>query len=120
MIKFAEKFSELLGQAVEGNIYEAMESPVEDIPDGIFVSSETIGEVIDKLIILHIRIWHLEDQVALANPEELIEIEKKLRHCFKVKRPRLVVALDRLITALTEGHRDVADSLYVKSYVGIK
>lgn len=120
MIKFAEEFSELLSQAIKGNIHEAMEFPVEDISDEIFVSSETIGEVVDKLIILHIRIWHLEDQVVSADSKGLIEIERKLRHCFKVKRPRLVVALDRLITALAKGHRDVADSLYVKSYAGIE
>lgn len=120
MVEFAEKFSELLSQAIKKNIYEAMESSIEDIPNEIFVSSETIGEVIDKLIILHIRIWHLEDQVSFASPEKLLEIEKKLRYCFKVKRPRLVVALDRLITALAKGHWDVADSLYVKAYAGIE
>lgn len=66
-----------------------------------YVGSETLGEVIEKLIILNIRIWTLEDDAALAKKQGHIEeyagLKTKLDFCFKVIRPRLVAALDGLL-----------------------
>lgn len=67
----------------------------------VYIGSETVGEVIEKLIILNIRIWMLEDDAALAKSQGCIEeyagLKKKLDYCFKIIRPRLVAALDGLL-----------------------
>ena len=93
---------------------------VEDQPDGAFVASETIGEVIDKLIILNLRVWHLEDQKAnAATDAELGAIQRKLQSCFRSKRPRLVAALNQMMRAAVEdGRLDLMDDEFVKSYKG--
>lgn len=92
---------------------------IEDIESDDFVASETIGEVLDKLIILNIRIWHLEDQVDGASNEEMLAIQRKLRHCFRVKRPRLVAALNKMLAELVaKGRFDLVVDEYIKSYTG--
>ena len=93
---------------------------VEDQPDKTFVASETIGEVIDKLIILNIRVWHLEDEKASATTDaELGAVQRKLQSCFRSKRPRLVAALNQMMRAAVEqGRLDLLDDDFVKSYKG--
>ena len=93
---------------------------VEDQPDKTFVASETIGEVIDKLIILNIRVWHLEDEKANATTDaELGAVQRKLQSCFRSKRPRLVAALNQMMRAAVEqGRLDLLDDDFVKSYKG--
>ena len=76
------------------------------LPDNIeFLETDNIGEVIDKLCIMHIRLWMLED---LATPdlsdEEMGKLKRKIDDCFKTRRPKLVAAINKLIEkAVVEG-----------------
>ena len=76
-----------------------------------YVGSETIGEVIEKLLILNIRIWVLEDIAAKAKLDQddglYVDIKKKLDVCFKIKRPLLVNALNTMFSALHDGKNNV-------------
>jgi 2-phosphoglycerate kinase len=91
-----------------------------EIPDAPeFIETDNIGEVIDKLVIVHIRTWMLEDAVKDAVTDtDLANIKRKIDICFKQKRPKLVEAINRLIEkSVIEGKSLVEDS--VKAYKSV-
>jgi hypothetical protein len=85
-----------------------------------YAASDNLGEVLEKLAILHIRTWHLEDAMQAAkSDEELADLKRKVDICFKVKRPKLVAALNAIIDdAITHNKSLREDS--VKLYKGIQ
>lgn len=84
------------------------------------VQTDSFAEVVEKLVILHIRMWMLEDKAAITTDnDELLEIEKKIDICFKKKRPKLVEAVNLLIdNAIRTGESLAEES--VKQYAGVK
>jgi hypothetical protein len=94
-----------------GKIFDdAIKSRVEEIlkenkfPEYDSVYSDTFSELIDKLIIVHIRYWYLEDAMAnCKTDEELVKYRKKSESLFKEKRPMLVESLDKLFINLIKG-----------------
>jgi hypothetical protein len=59
-----------------------------ELPDDI-IETDNIGEVIEKLAIIHCRMWYLEDAISDAKTDnEIAEIKRKIDICFKVKRPK--------------------------------
>lgn len=88
--------------------------PVDLIP------TDNIAEVIEKLVILHIRTWMLEDKIAEAKTDEQIGVlKKKIDICFKQKRPMYVQAINKMIdNAILSGKPLQEDS--VKIYKGIE
>lgn len=63
-----------------------------------FIETDSFGEVIDKLIIVHIRTWMLEDKIHKdISDKELADLKRKIDICFKNKRPKLVQALNMLV-----------------------
>lgn len=97
------------------NILSKRELP--EIPQNI-VATDNIGEVIEKLCILHIRTWFLEDMVGLAKTdEEVATLKRKIDICFKQKRPQYVQAINAMIEdAVINGRQLKEDS--VKIYKG--
>ena len=75
--------------------------------------------MIEKLVILHIRTWMLEDAIQAAKSDaEIAELKRKIDICFKVKRPRFVQAINLMVDdAITRNKSLVEDS--VKLYKGI-
>jgi hypothetical protein len=60
--------------------------------------SDNLAEIIEKLIILHIRIWKMEDSVSEAKDDKSVaDLKKKIDFLFKIKRPKLLCALNLLI-----------------------
>jgi hypothetical protein len=88
-----------------------------EIPDDI-IETDNIGEVIEKLAILHCRMWYLEDAIGLAKTdEEIADLKRKIDICFKVKRPRYVEAINKMIdNSIRSGKSLQEDS--VKLYKG--
>jgi hypothetical protein len=84
------------------------------------IETDNIGEVIEKLIIVHIRTWMLEDAIQQASSDsEIADLKRKIDICFKQKRPKLVEAVNRLLTnAIISGKSLTEDS--VKLYKGVK
>jgi len=84
------------------------------------IETDNIGEVIEKLAILHCRMWYLEDRIGVAETdEEVASLKRKIDICFKDKRPRYVEALNRMIDkAIKDGKSLEEDS--VKLYKGFK
>lgn len=109
------EFQDLIDQRIREHV--ATICSTGEIPDTKeFIETDNFGEVIDKLIIVHIRCWMLEDKINQnTSDEELADLKRKIDQCFKLKRPQLVQALNCLVDkALAEGK-----SLYeysVKSY----
>lgn len=83
------------------------------------IYTDSIGEVIEKLCILHIRMWMIEDLLGTAKtPEEIASLKKKTDICFKIKRPRLVEAINQMIhDSIINNKNLIEDS--VKQYKGI-
>ncbi|MBT5636948.1 MAG: hypothetical protein HOJ16_00020 [Candidatus Peribacter sp.] len=87
------------------------------LPDNI-ITTDNLGEVVEKLVILHIRTWMLEDAVGVATTDsEIALLKKKIDICFKQKRPAYVEAINRMVeNSIISGRSLVEDS--VKSYDG--
>lgn len=89
-----------------------------ELPDDL-IETDNIGEVIEKLSILHCRMWYLEDTISTSNDNnEIAELKRKIDICFKVKRPKYVQAINRMMeTSIITGKSLIEDS--VKLYKGI-
>lgn len=109
----AEKIEEVLQQT----IYSVLEK--RNLPDVEYIETDSLGEVVEKLAILHIRTWMLEDAIQVAKTdEEIANLKRKIDICFKVKRPKYVEAINRMVdNAITSNKSLREDS--VKLYKGL-
>lgn len=82
------------------------------------IETDNIGEVIEKLSILHCRMWYLEDSISSSTDDsEIAELKRKIDICFKVKRPKYVQAINKMIdNCIINGKSLTEDS--VKHYKG--
>ena len=113
-----------IGQTIENIIKQVVTDTlnksknVEMPPD--IIETDNLGEVIEKLSILHCRMWYLEDAVGIAKTdEEVADLKRKVDICFKQKRPKYVEAINRMVEkSIIEGKSLIEDS--VKMYKGHK
>ena len=93
------------------------EGNMPELPDDL-ITTDNIGEVIEKSIILHIRTWMLEDKIGIATDDSVIaDLKRKIDICFKKKRPQYIQAINRMIdNAIVNDKTLVEDS--VKNYSG--
>lgn len=113
-MNFAKSLEKVIHTHVE-EILKNNQTP--DLPRDL-IETDNIGEVIEKLIIVHIRMWMLEDAVGIAKTdEEIANLKRKIDICFKQKRPKYVEAINRMIdNAVLSGKSLIEDS--VKQYSG--
>jgi hypothetical protein len=111
-----------IGDTIERIIKDAVVNALNsgknvELPPDI-IETDSIGEVIEKLSILHCRMWYLEDAISLSNNEsEIVDLKRKSDICFKQKRPKYVAALNRMLDkSIREEKSLVEDS--VKLYKG--
>ena len=112
------KFGESLEKVIQEQVAEVLRQGTNpDLPPDL-IATDNIGEVIEKLIIVHIRMWMLEDAVGVAKTDaEVAGLKRKIDICFKQKRPKYVEAVNRMIEeAVKTGCSLVEDS--VKHYSG--
>ena len=84
-----------------------------------YVFTDNLGEVIEKLCILHIRTWFLEDMAGVAKTgEELANIKRKIDICFKQKRPTYIQAINTMIDQCILNEKSLLENS-VKIYKGI-
>ena len=89
------------------------------LPDTEYIATDNLGEMIEKLVILHIRTWMLEDLITGNNPDaDLADIKRKIDICFKTKRPRLVQAINALVDDAIINKRNIREDS-VKLYNGV-
>ena len=109
-------FNDLIDLRIKQHVAEICSS--KQIPDTKeFIETDNFGEVIDKLIIVHIRTWMLEDKIHQdISDKELADLKRKIDKCFKRKRPQLVQALNRLVEkSVIEGKSLAEDSVKIYS-----
>jgi hypothetical protein len=113
-----------IGKKIEGIVEQTVKeilnkSKEVGLPNDI-IETDNIGEVIEKLSILHCRMWYLEDAIGMShNDNEIAELKRKIDICFKVKRPKYVEALNRMLNnSILTGKSLVEDS--VKHYKGFE
>jgi hypothetical protein len=108
----------VIERAMTQKIKETLEAGViPDIPNHL-ISTDNLGEVIEKLCILHIRTWFLEDMIGVAKTdEEVASLKRKIDVCFKQKRPQYIQAINQMIDAAVIGGRSLAEDS-VKIYKG--
>jgi hypothetical protein len=89
-----------------------------EMPDTEYIATDNLGEVIEKLVILHIRTWMLEDQLPLAKDDaEVGIIKKKIDICFKIKRPKFVQAINLIVEDAIMNNKSLKED-NVKLYKG--
>jgi hypothetical protein len=89
------------------------------LPESVDFWTDNFGEMLDKLIVIHIRTWFLEDQMGCCydDDERLADLKKKMDVLWKRRRPSLVAAINRLVDdAVIHGKSLREES--VKNYKG--
>lgn len=111
----------MLGPSIETVIIDAVRRILDkgEMPDTEYVATDNLGEMVEKLVIIHIRMWMLEDAIQNAKTdEEIAELKRKCDICFKVKRPKLVQAINMLVDDAIAYQRSLREDS-VKLYKGI-
>lgn len=105
-------------KVIESRVGELLsQRSIPEIPDNL-VATDNIGEVIEKLCILHVRTWFLEDMVGVAKTDqELADLKRKIDTCFKQKRPQYIQAINRMIDQSIVGNKSLVEDS-VKIYKG--
>lgn len=112
-----EKIGNLFDESIKNTVNEVLSK--RELPEVEYVETDNLGEVVEKLSILHIRTWMLEDAIQEAKTDsEIAELKKKIDICFKVKRPRLVQAINLLVDNAIEKEKSLREDS-VKLYKGI-
>lgn len=110
-----------LGNKIEEIIRDTVHSVLEkrEMPDSEYIATDNLGEVIEKLAIIHIRMWMLEDAIqAATSDEEIAELKRKCDICFKVKRPKYVQAINRIVDDAIVFNKSLREDS-VKLYKGV-
>lgn len=111
----------MLGQTFEKVISDTVARVLNEkqIPDTEYVATDNLGEIVEKLAIIHIRMWMLEDAIQAAKTdEEIAELKRKCDICFKVKRPKFVQAVNLLVDDAIRNDKSLREDS-VKLYKGI-
>jgi len=114
----------MLGESIEKIIQNTVsdilsKSKNVELPEDI-IMTDSLGEVIEKLCILHCRMWYLEDAIGMTESDnEIVDLKRKIDICFKVKRPKYVQAINRMVdNSVIHGKSLIEDS--VKHYKGFE
>ena len=110
----------MIGETIENIIIKTVDQVLaeKEMPDTEYIATDNLGEIIEKLVVLHIRTWMLEDQIPLAkNDEELGVLKRKIDTCFKIKRPKFVQAINLLVEDAIRHEKSLREDS-VKLYKG--
>lgn len=109
---------EKIEEIIKNRIHELLSESKESFLPEDLIKTDNLGEVIEKLAILHCRMWYLEDAIGEAkSDQEIAELKRKIDICFKQKRPKYVEAINRMIDdAIVNNKSLIEDS--VKKYKG--
>ncbi|NDB28515.1 hypothetical protein EB151_03070 [archaeon] len=110
-----------IGDSIEIAIKETVDQILSQrkLPDVEYIATDNLGEVVEKLSILHIRTWMLEDAIQEASTDsEIAELKRKIDICFKSKRPKLVQAINALVEDAIVNNKSLREDS-VKLYKGV-
>lgn len=109
-----EKISELLLEEIS----ERFNSEPLDIRNLEF--SESFAEILDRLVIMHIRMWKIEDAIGIATSnDEIADYKRKVDYLFKDRRPKLLKAINSFLDCyINKNHVKKFSEENVKLYQG--
>jgi hypothetical protein len=110
----------MLAETIEDAIQQTVHNVLSkrEMPDTEYIATDNLGEIVEKLVILHIRTWMLEDQLPLAKDDaEIGVLKRKIDTCFKVKRPKFVQAINALVEDAILNEKSLREDT-VKLYKG--
>lgn len=108
----------VLNNAIQYKVDEVLSR--REMPEVEYIQTDNLGEVVEKLVILHIRTWMLEDAIQAATSDEHIaELKRKIDICFKSKRPKLVQAINLLVDDAISNSKSLREDS-VKLYKGVE
>lgn len=109
---------EKIEEIIKNIVYKTLnENKQVELPNDL-IETDNIGEVIEKLSILHCRMWYLEDAIGEAkNDKDIAKYKKKIDICFKQKRPKYVEAVNRMIDSSIKQNKSLIEDS-VKLYKG--
>jgi hypothetical protein len=114
------KFGQVIEECIRETVDRVLSTTKGELPDIEYVETDSLGEVVEKLAILHIRMWMIEDRITIStSDEELADLKRKVDICFKVKRPRLVEALNLLVDNSISKNKSLREDS-VKLYKSVK
>jgi len=112
-----KQFGELLEDCLKSTVDKILSK--KELPEVEYIQTDNLGEVVEKLAILHIRTWMLEDAIQEATTDqEIAELKRKIDICFKVKRPKLVQAINLLVEDSIANNKSLREDS-VKLYKGV-
>ena len=118
MSNIENKFGEILESCIKGTVENVLSQ--EGIPDVKYIQTDNLGEVVEKLAILHTRMWMLEDAIQEAKTAaEIADLKRKIDICFKIKRPKLVEAINLLVENSIINNKSLREDS-VKLYKGVQ
>jgi len=83
------------------------------------VETDSFGQLIDKLLVVHIRYWNLENEMSSEMDDSVLASKRRASEpLFKLYRPMLVAALDKKIVNLLRQDLDSPSGQLPKSYKG--
>ena len=114
----SKEFGNIIDTCLEQTVEKVLSK--REVPDVEYIQTDNLGEIVEKLAILHTRMWMLEDAIQEATMDkEIADLKRKIDICFKIKRPNLVQALNTLVeVSIAEKRSLVEDS--VKLYKGVQ
>lgn len=110
-----------IGESIEIAIKDTVDQILSQrkLPDVGYISTDNLGEIVEKLSILHIRTWMLEDAIQESSTDsEIAELKRKIDICFKSKRPKLVQAINALVEDAIVNNKSLREDS-VKLYKGV-
>lgn len=110
---------EKVEDVIKNKVNEVLKNSRQNTPEIVdLIETDNIGEVIEKLCILHIRTWMLEDKCAIATSnDEIADIKRKIDICFKNKRPKFVQAINLMFDKAIKNNTSLVEDS-VKLYKG--
>lgn len=84
--------------------------------------SESFAEILDRFLVMHIRMWKIEDKIGLSSDNnEIAELKRKVDFLFKDRRPKLIKAINSFLDLyIDKNHHRKFTEENVKLYNGYK
>lgn len=77
---------------------------------------DSLAELLEKLLIINIRMWKLEDLASQElDDKKLGELKRKIDFCFKEKRPKLIKAINSFLDTYVTNNRRILEE-NIKNY----
>jgi hypothetical protein len=109
-----EQAADLILQEIAQRFYK---EPLSDLD---LEFSDNFAEMLEKLIILHIRLWKMEDEVsATSDAYKIKKIKRKIDFICRIKRPKLLKAINVYLDAhIDKNHHKQISEEDIKFYEG--